>query len=144
MWQWHFHKTGFCETLTPFMVVHPQPDLGHPVVSPYLRTKSAASFRMSIKLSNNNGSYIYFVFESFSLSFTSLANGSIHHINNVIRLLRGKEEKFVSCFLGLCWCVMFSSRTHCNTVLWAVLSKDHLKPLCCATICENLIYNTVY
>lgn len=128
MWQCHFHRTGFCETLTHFTVVHPQPDLGHPVTSQYLRTKSATSFRMSIKLRNNNWSYIDFVFESFSLSFTSLANGSIHHINNVIRLLGGKEEKIVSCFLGLCWCIMFSSRTHCNTALWAVLSKDHLKP----------------
>lgn len=116
--------------------VHPWPDT--PIISQYLRTKGATSFCMSIKLSHNDRSYIYFIFESFSLSFTSLANGSIHHIHNIIWLLGRKKEGFFPAFL------MFVDVLHSATEVLAIhfYEQYYLRTAwkCYIMICKKCSY----
>lgn len=57
-------------------------------VAHYLRTKSPSTFCMSIQFCYNDRTYIHFLFEGSSLSFTSLTNCCIHHKDNIIWSLK--------------------------------------------------------
>lgn len=57
------------------------------------RAQSSSSFGVTVQLGDNYGGDVHLVFEGFGLRLTGLTNGRIHHIHNVVRLLRKQVQK---------------------------------------------------
>lgn len=52
-----------------------------------LRAEGATTLGVAIQLGNDDRTDVDFLFESPSLSFTSLTNGGVHNEDNIIRFL---------------------------------------------------------
>jgi len=82
-------------------------------IAHYLRTKSPSTFCMSIQFGYNDRSYIHFLLEGSSLSFTSLTNCCIHHEYNIIwSLKQGHTEGWAEIHPMLWQC--FPARSQCH------------------------------